>query len=345
MADLEMNKNHFKRSINSSLSRCARKGLEVWLGLQGGRVEDGLPLDEEEVGPQDPKLVNKHWSITRVHKIHTSPLHTKAKVSQQADSNAGRHRVKNSNLPPHTIGRFTKDILPLAFEVTGTLHPWEYPSNDSDVKGELFLAVKGLVKQGISTWLHKFAITAEGPWLLSLNNRTYPQLRRKSNLSSFSLGTWIISQASTAHSSRRQHMIFHILATANIDNNLQLDEWPVGALIISIQAAFLFWVHCALLYSTKGSFNPPRSKPGAFSKANWGLNVVSQKGTVTAVKHASVFLKRIQALKDQQWIDIYATALENHEMDDEVGSGGDGVRSGTSSKDELLDPLYDDIPA
>ncbi|KAH9980483.1 hypothetical protein BJV74DRAFT_798083 [Russula compacta] len=105
-------------------------------------------------------------------------------------------------------------------------------------------------------------------------------------------------------------------------------------------------VHCALLYSTKGSFNPPCLKPGAFLKANWGdYNVVSQKGTVTAVKHASVFLKRIQALKDQQWIDIYTTALENHKMDNEVGSGGNGVRLGTSSEDELLDPLYDDIPA
>ncbi|KAH9980711.1 hypothetical protein BJV74DRAFT_898106 [Russula compacta] len=126
------------------------------------------------------------------------------------------------------------------------------------------------------------------------------------------------------------------------------DEWPVGALIISIQAACtpLYIVHHALLYSTKGSFNPPRLKPGVFSKANWGnYDVVSQKGTVTAVKCASVFLKRIQALKDQQWIDIYATALENHEMDNEVGSGDDGVRLGTSSEDELLDPLYDDIPA
>ncbi|KAH9972901.1 hypothetical protein BJV74DRAFT_889127 [Russula compacta] len=139
-----------------------------------------LPLDEEEVRPQDPKLVNKHQSITRVHKIHTSPLRTKAKVSQQADSNTGHHQVKNSDLLPHTIGHFTKDVLPLAFEVTGTLHPWEYPSDEqiiaiwnlvfendhpivsSDVKGELFLAVKGLVKQGISTWLHKFAIAAEG---------------------------------------------------------------------------------------------------------------------------------------------------------------------------------------
>ncbi|KAH9963670.1 hypothetical protein BJV74DRAFT_799718 [Russula compacta] len=98
-----------------------------------------------------------------------------------------------------------------------------------------------------------------------------------------------------------QTFLQHILATANIDDNLQLDEQPV---------------HCALLYSTKGSFNPPHLKPGVFSKANWGnYDVVSQKGTVTAVKHASVFLKRIQALKDQQWIDIYATALENHEMD------------------------------
>ncbi|KAH9973149.1 hypothetical protein BJV74DRAFT_889091 [Russula compacta] len=318
-------------SAPSATDWCDEPGPSVGPNDRPTFTFGGLPLDEEEVRPQDPKLVNKHLSITRVHKIHTSPLHTKAKVSQQADSNTGHHRVKNSDLPPHTIGHFTKDVLPLAFEVTGTLHPWEYPSNEQiiaiwnlvfendhpivsgDVKGELFLAVKGLVKWGISTWLHKFAIAAEGALVAEFEQQDISTIEEKVKFVQFLLGDVDKSQASTAHSSGRRHMIS---------------------------------VHCALLYSTKGSFNPPHLKPGAFSKANWGdYNVVSQKGTVTAVKCASVFLKRIQALKDQQWIDIYATALENHEMDDEVGSGGNGVRLGTSSKDELLDPLYDDIPA
>lgn len=101
------------------------------------------------------------------------------------------------------------------------------------------------------------------------------------------------------------------------------------------------------MYSTDGIFNPPRLKSGAFSKANWGdYDVVSPKGTATTVKRASVFLKRIQDLKDQHWNDIYATAMEIHKADSkEVDSEGDEGSLGTSSEDELLDPLYDDIPA
>lgn len=74
---------------------------------------------------------------------------------------------------------------------------------------------------------------------------------------------------------------------------------------------------------------------------------MSQKGAVTTVKRASVFLKRIQALKDQQWDDIYKIAMENHETTTQVDSAGgdDKDGSGTSSEDELLDPLYDEIPA
>jgi hypothetical protein len=70
--------------------------------------------------------------------------------------------------------------------------------------------------------------------------------------------------------------------------------------------------------------------------------VASQRGGVTIVKRASVFLKRIQGLKDQQWDDIYKIALENHEAAKLVDSVEGG--SGTSDDDELLDPLYDEIP-
>jgi hypothetical protein len=101
------------------------------------------------------------------------------------------------------------------------------------------------------------------------------------------------------------------------------------------------------LYSTEGSFKPPRSKAGAFSKANWGnYDVTSQRGGVTTVKRGSVFLKRIQGLKDQQWDDIYKTALENYE-DAKLVDSADGAGSGASDDDddELLDPLYDEIPA
>jgi hypothetical protein len=64
---------------------------------------------------------------------------------------------------------------------------------------------------------------------------------------------------------------------------------------------------------------------------------------VTTVKRATVFLKRIQGLKDQQWDDIYKTALEDYEaaqLADSVKQGGSGT---SDDDDELLDPLYDEI--
>lgn len=96
----------------------------------------------------------------------------------------------------------------------------------------------------------------------------------------------------------------------------------------------------------EGTFKPPQSKSGAFSKANWGdYDVLSPRGAAITVKRASVFLKKIQGLKDQQWDDIYKTAREIHakrvnstEDDDEGGE------SDTSDEDELLDPLYDEVP-
>jgi hypothetical protein len=66
------------------------------------------------------------------------------------------------------------------------------------------------------------------------------------------------------------------------------------------------------------------------------------------VKRASVFLKKIESLKDQQWEDIYNTALENCEVVKQVGSAeGDDKEGGSDSSndDELLDPMYDEIPA
>jgi hypothetical protein len=61
------------------------------------------------------------------------------------------------------------------------------------------------------------------------------------------------------------------------------------------------------------------------------------------VKRATVFLKQIQGLKDQQWDDIYKSALEDHkatQLADSAEQGGSGT---SDDDDELLDPLYDEI--
>jgi hypothetical protein len=160
------------------------------------------------------------------------------------------------------------------------------------------------------------------------------------------------------------------LATTSTDEDCQLDESagrPIGALVMSIQAVrtvlyivflqsidssvyFFFQVHRVLLHSIEGKFQPPASKAGAFSKVNWGdYDAVSQRGTVTTVKRSSVFLKRIQNLKDQHWDDIYKAAIENCEGGSaKRGNSVEGNDEGTDASDdddELLDPLYDEIPA
>jgi hypothetical protein len=112
-------------------------------------------------------------------------------------------------------------------------------------------------------------------------------------------------------------------------------------------------VHRALLYSVEGIFKTPGFKTGAFSKANWGDYSTQSAHGETTIKRASVFLKRITTLKDQQWDDIYKAALatQEHSKPGDVGehgrSGDDGSTGEESSEDdsELFDPLYDGSPS
>jgi hypothetical protein len=107
-----------------------------------------------------------------------------------------------------------------------------------------------------------------------------------------------------------------------------------------------FQVHRVLLYSIDGTFRPPSSKTGAFSKSNWGdYQTASQRGVVKTVKRASVFLKKIRRLQDQQWTGLYKAALENNEDTKRVESvEGDDESDASGDDDALLDPLYDEIP-
>lgn len=106
-------------------------------------------------------------------------------------------------------------------------------------------------------------------------------------------------------------------------------------------------VHRALLYTTEGTFKPPGTKSGgSFSKVNWGdYEAVSLQGRKSIVKRATVFLNKIQTLKDQQWDDIFKIALENNERVKRVDSGeySEDNSAVESNDDELLDPLYDEI--
>ena len=110
----------------------------------------------------------------------------------------------------------------------------------------------------------------------------------------------------------------------------------------------LIQVHRALLYSVSGTFAPPHSKiEAAFSKQNWGDHSTTQNHKL--VRRHSVFKKRIDTLKDRQWSDIIAAALEQVERspqgkglgqnDSEDVEGAEG--SDEDDDNDLFDPKYD----
>lgn len=109
-------------------------------------------------------------SLAKIEEIHAPPLHFKAGQVKSSDHNTGRARIKNSHLPAGTTERFTKNVLPIALDTAGALAPWDHPDDqqivdmwnlifgsqddhpmvDGDVKGDLFIAVKGLVSFHLS---------------------------------------------------------------------------------------------------------------------------------------------------------------------------------------------------
>ncbi|KAI0283465.1 hypothetical protein BC826DRAFT_973778 [Russula brevipes] len=346
----------------------------------------GIPSDEEEVerpGLQyGAPLTNRYWSLAKIEDIHVAPLGPK---SGQLNNNTGRTRIRNTHLPVGTTNRFTKNVLPIALDTAGALSPWDVPDDQQmvdiwnlvfgspndyplvDGDGDLFITVKGLIKRGISTWLHKFAAAAEKALSTKFDRQGFMSIDERAEFVQLLLGD--VDDMSSKHRpflwksayenigkentrlevlSHHSHdpgdsgifqgrlvartFLEHILATSSVEDKHRVLERPVGALILSIQV-----VHRALLYSVEDSFKPP------------GSNTRSE----TTTKHALVFLKRITTLKDQQWDDIYKAALVMQECNKHVDVGerdGDGGIGGSSDDDDndndnnLFDPLYDDIP-
>jgi hypothetical protein len=110
-----------------------------------------------------------------------------------------------------------------------------------------------------------------------------------------------------------------------------------------------FQVNCALLYSRNGTFEPPSTKnDAAFSRANWGdFKVKSVQGLKMKVKHVTLFLKRIQVLKPEQWDNIFKTVTESVKQVGTVESDGEHQKGGLCTCDDndnkLLDPMYNEL--
>jgi hypothetical protein len=92
---------------------------------------------------------------------------------------------------------------------------------------------------------------------------------------------------------------------------------------------------------------PSDKKSSEFSKTNWGDYMLIKPGGDKVVRRATVFLKTISGLKDQQWNDIFKVALSFHANGKKASRivMEEGPLSETESDDdELVDPRYADVP-
>ncbi len=109
-------------------------------------------------------------------------------------------------------------------------------------------------------------------------------------------------------------------------------------------------MHRALLYSISGAFELPSDKKSAeFSKTNWGdYTLITPHGN-KVIKRASVFLKTIKNLKEEQWADIFkvalsfrTTGLAGKKAVQEAKTEMLSAEQTESDGDELVDPRYND---
>ncbi|GLB37951.1 hypothetical protein LshimejAT787_0410020 [Lyophyllum shimeji] len=303
-----------------------------------------------------------------------------AKIRQKKPGERYRHK----DLPPETAERFSKLVLPMACDSVAALPPWESPTDEEladlwnlvfkdthpvtvDLRaGSLFLVIKPLIKHGISQWLTKFAKAGVKALEAEYKRRGLATTAEQAELVASLLGDaedieskkrpflWDSvyddpnAEKSGLFQGRLVAHVFleHLITVQSLPNQYRVQEPPIGALILAIQA-----VHRALLYSINGTFTAPARKGDReFSKQNWGdCKVESANGKIRTLKRSTVFLKRIKNLSDVQWADIKQAALNMQRgpppqkavtLDEE---GSDGEPS-ADDDDELRDPRYD-MPA
>ncbi|KAH9955202.1 hypothetical protein BJV74DRAFT_800205 [Russula compacta] len=157
--------------------------------------EEALRLEQSAVsGITEESLNNEmngsHRQVPQLVSVKSSMMKKKLDLGS---------KVGNKHSPLLGCIKYTQSFT---HQGQGTLHPWEYPSMSKsllsgtwslkmtiplseDVKGELFLAVKGL---GISTWLHKFAIAANGALVAEFEQQDISTIEEKVKFVQFLLG-------------------------------------------------------------------------------------------------------------------------------------------------------------
>ncbi|KAH9162335.1 hypothetical protein EDB89DRAFT_2079814 [Lactarius sanguifluus] len=250
----------------------------------------------------EQKSASKFKSITKIQEIYSTPSPRNDLLT--ANKSHKKKEISYENLPLGTKNCFKKSVIPLALDTIGALKPWntlsddtivevwnivfgvDHPIDEGDTECDRFIVAKTLVKRAISSWLHKFADTAEKALNTEFSRQGLQTQEERATFVQSLLGDVdnmsdkrcpFIWESAYDDPSARQEGIFqgrlvartffeHIQIVNTIDAENRVQEKPVGALIYSIQA-----VHRALLYSVTGTLKLPTDKKSAeFSKTNWG---------------------------------------------------------------------------
>ncbi|RDB14733.1 hypothetical protein Hypma_016566 [Hypsizygus marmoreus] len=340
----------------------------------------GMTSEDEDVEPlrhvDNFLLLPTLQSLAKIEELQPAPITPRIDLRQMKPGD----RFKHEHLPHETVQKFSKMVIPMAYDTAGALDPWDapddielvelwnlgfkdtYPITVDHTQGSLFLVVKRLIKRGLSNWLNKLGTAGVKALEAEYLRQGLSTDAEKAELVSMLLGDasditskirpflWesVYDDPDTDKSGLFQGRLVarvlseHLKEIQPIPDDYRIQEPPVGALILSIQA-----VHRALLYSVTGSYNPPAGKPGEFSKANWGdFTAETVNGKMKPVKRATVFLKRVNGLKEAQWMDIKRAALVTREGSRGASKKGPALPVEESDleesdDDELRDPRYD----
>ncbi|KAG5650380.1 hypothetical protein H0H81_012432, partial [Sphagnurus paluster] len=261
----------------------------------------GIPSDDETKEEEAAQGVVCYRSIAKIEEVQSAPILCPSHAKKPGT------RFNHTDLPHNTLNTFCQLTLPMACDMAGALDAWDLPS-DADI-AELW----------------NISFQAKHPLTVDLTPGSLFIVVKRLGLFQGRLIARVFPE--------------HLNMQHGIPANFRVEQEPIGALILSIQA-----VHWALLYSTTSTFSPTDRKSGEFSKANWGdCTVELMDGKMKNLKWASVFLKRVKGLKEAQWLGIRNAALATQERGKAIPKPIMELEDGDeeSDNDKLYDPMYD----
>ncbi|KAF8262345.1 hypothetical protein EI94DRAFT_1704851 [Lactarius quietus] len=259
--------------VDRPLSRAASSDADASYGY-GGFAPDDEVLYASHILTVGPK------SITKIQDIHSMPSPRTNRLATNKCQAQKKKEISYESLPMGTKNDFKRKILPIALDTTGALKPWntpcddtiieiwnlvfgaDHPLDDGDTDCYRFIVAKTLIKRAISSWIHKFADTAEKALIIEFTQQGLQTQEERAAFVQKLLGDTddmsdkkrpFIWESAYDDPSAQQEVTFqfvgifqgrlvartffeHIQVINTVNAEYRVQEKPIGALIYSIQA-------------------------------------------------------------------------------------------------------------